>query len=432
MEHDIVMTNAEANRHAIILKLIHKEINGTQAARQLHLSVRQTKRLKARVITQGVKGIIHQLRGVTGNNKLSKELIEKATTYLTEYYPDFGPTFAQEKLAEIHKLTIGVSTVRKLMIEVKLFKPKRRKANGEYRAWRERKASFGEMIQFDGSYHKWFEDRAPECCLLAGIDDATGRVTLKFDTNESIQCVFTFWKEYVETIGKPVAIYLDKYSTYKINHPSATDNKELMSQFQRALKTLGISVIHANSPQAKGRVERLNETLQDRLVKELRLRNISTIEEANIFLKEYAKTFDGKFGVLPKKEGDLHLPLTKHETENLEAIFSVHSKRLVHNDYTLQFKNRWIQLAEIQPTGVCKKDTVLIEERLDKSLHISLRGMYLTYEILPNRPEKTTILLPMLTVTKTKSDWKPPKNHPWRRYEIQNQDASLIRQNVNV
>ena len=432
MEYDIVMTNAEANRHAIILKLIHKKINGTQAARQLHLSVRQTKRLKSRVTQKGIKGIIHGLRGATGNNQLPKELIEKAIHYLTKHYADFGPTFAQEKLTEIHQLTIGVSTVRKLMITEKLFKPKHRKRSGEYRAWRERKASFGEMIQFDGSYHKWFEDRAPECCLLAGIDDATGRVTLKFDTNESIHCVFAFWKEYVEDKGKPLAIYLDKYSTYKINHPSAVDNKELMTQFQRAMQTLGIRVIHAHSPQAKGRVERLNETLQDRLVKELRLRNISTIEEANIFLKEYTKTFDGKFGVMAQKEGDLHLSLTRNEQENLEAIFSVHSNRLVHNDYTLQFKNHWIQLAEIQPIGVCKKDTVRIEERLDGSLCLSLRETYLKYEILSERPKRTTILLPMLTGTKTKSSWKPPRNHPWRRYETQNKSASFIRQNVNV
>lgn len=428
MEYDIVMTNKESNRHTIITKLIAKKINGTQAAKQLKLSIRQTKRLKASVIKNGIKGTIHKLRGKTGNNKLPDGTLEKAKKYIQENYLDFGPTFAQEKLKDDHKLKIGISTVRKLMIAEKFFTPRLRKRSSEYRAWRERKESFGEMGQFDGSYHKWLEDRADECCLLANIDDATGKVTLKFDTNESIPCVFEFWKEYVKTKGKPIAIYLDKYSTYKINHKSAVDNKDALTQFQRAMETLGINVITAHSPQAKGRVERLNETLQDRLVKELRLRKIDTIEDANIFLKEYEKIFDDKFGVKAKKEGDLHVQLTKKELENLDAIFAVHSKRLVRNDYTIQFKKQWIQLAQLQPTGVLRKDSVLIEERLDGSLHISLRGKYLNFEILPSRPEKTKVLLPILT--SVKSDWKPPANHPWRKFQIQTKNTELICQNV--
>ncbi|KKP82857.1 MAG: Integrase core domain protein [Candidatus Moranbacteria bacterium GW2011_GWF1_35_5] len=430
MEYEIIMTNKESNRHVIIIKLIRKKINGTQAAKQLKLSIRQTKRLKASIIKNGIKGAIHKLRGKTGNNKLPEKTTKDAIKYLKEKYSDFGPTFAQEKLNEIHKLKIGITTVRKIMIDEKLFKPRPRKKSSEYRAWRERKESCGEMGQFDGSYHKWLEDRGEECCLLANIDDATGKVTLKFDINESTLSVFEFWKEYIKTKGKPIAIYLDKYSTYKINHKSAVDNKEMMTQFQRAMETLGIKVINAHSPQAKGRAERLNETLQDRLVKELRLRNISNIEDANIFLKEYEKIFDSKFGVKAKKEGDLHVPLTKNELEKLDAIFSIHSKRLVRNDYTIQFKNQWIQLAEIQPTGVLKKDIVLIEERLDGTLHIGLRGKYLNYEILPSRPEKVKVLLPMLTTAK--SEWKPPANHPWRRHNLRNANTQLIRRNVQV
>ena len=422
------MTNKESQRHAIITKLIANKINGTQAAKQLKLSIRQTKRLKACVIKDGIKGTIHKLRGKAGNNKLPEGTLEKAKKYIEENYSDFGPTFAQEKLKDDHQLKIGISTVRKLMIEEKFFIPRPKKKSSEYRAWRERKECFGEMGQFDGSYHAWLEDRADECCLLANIDDATGKVTLKFDTNESIPCVFEFWKEYVKTKGKPVAIYLDKYSTYKINHKSAVDNKDALTQFQRAMETLGINVITAHSPQAKGRVERLNETLQDRLVKELRLRKIDNMEDANVFLKEYEKIFDNKFGVKARKKGDLHVPLTKKELENLDAIFSVHSKRLVRNDYTIQFKKQWVQLAQLQPTGVLRKDNVLIEERLDGSLHISLRGKYLNFEILPNRPEKTKVLLPMLT--SVKSDWKPPVNHPWRRYQINNNSTQLICQNV--
>lgn len=421
------MTNEEARRHKIINNLIHDKINGTQAAKQLNLSIRQTKRLKARVTKDGIKGIVHKLRGTDGNNKLDEELVEKAIKLIKANYSDFGPTLTQEKLEERDKIKIGVSTIRKIMIDEKFFKPKPRRKSSEHREWRERKASEGEMGQFDGSYHDWFEGRAGECCLLANIDDATGKVTLKFDTNESTKCVFDFWKEYVQTKGKPIAIYLDKYSTYKINHKSAVDDKNMMTQFQRAMESLGINVINAHSPQAKGRVERLNETLQDRLVKELRLRNISTIPEANKFLKEeYEEIFNSKFGVVPKNRTDLHTELTKIEKQNIDSIFSVHSQRLVRNDYTIQFKSQWIQLKEIQPTTVYKKDKVTVEERLDESLHISLKGKYLSFEILPERPQKVKMLLPALTATK--SSWRPPADHPWKRFKIQSANQ-LICQN---
>ncbi len=431
MEYDIIMTNKEARRHKIIINLIHNKINGNQAAKQLNLSIRQTKRLKAEVKKDGIKGIVHKLRGTDGNHKLDEDVVKQAIELIKENYSDFGPTLAQEKLEERDKIKIGVSTIRKIMIDEKFFTPRPRRKNSEHREWRERKPSEGEMGQFDGSYHDWFEGRAPECCLLANIDDATGKVALKFDTNESTKCVFDFWKEYIETKGKPIAIYLDKYSTYKINHKSAVDDKDMMTQFQRAMQSLGINVINAHSPQAKGRVERLNETLQDRLVKELRLRNISTIPEANKFLKEeYEEIFNSKFGVVPKSSTNLHTELTKIEKQNIDSIFSVQSQRLVRNDYTIQFKSQWIQLAEVQPTTVYKKDKVALEEHLNGSLHISLKGKYLNYEILPERPQRVKMLLPALTVTK--STWIPPANHPWRNYKNRNDITQLICQNVQV
>lgn len=431
MEYEIVMTKKDVQRHSIITKLINNKINGSQAARLLNLSIRQTKRIKAKVKKYGIKGVIHKLRGTDGNHKLDEDTIENAKKLLKEKYSDFGPTFAQEKLTKVHKLKIGISTVRKIMIDEKLFKSRKKKKTEDYRKWRERKECYGEMGQFDGSYHKWLEDRAPECCLLANIDDATGKVTLKFDTNEAIGPVFSFWKEYVEKKGKPSSIYLDKFSTYKINHPSAVDNKDLITQFERAVATLGIKLIVAHSPQAKGRVERLFETLQDRLVKELRLRNICTIAEANKFLKEeYEEIFNNQFSVIPKKENNLHLPLTKNEQKNLDAIFSIHSKRIVRNDYTIQFKKQWIQLSQVQPTGVYKKDMILIEERLNGTLYLSLNDKYLNYELLPGRPKKVEILVPALTATK--SEWKPPIDHPWRRHNLRNDNMQLIRENVQV
>jgi hypothetical protein len=410
----ITMTNKEAERLTIINNLIAKKINGSEAAKQLNLSVRQIKRLKAEVIKNGVEGIVHKLRDKSGNNKVETQLLEKAKKLIKKKYSDFGPTLATEKLMELNKINLGVTTIRKLMIEEKYWKPKARKQNQVHREWRARKDCYGEMQQFDGGYHKWFEERNEEVCLLAAIDDATGKITkLKFGTSESVREVFAFWQEYLESKNKPLSIYLDKFSTYKVNHKNATDNHELITQFQRACQELNINLISAHSPQAKGRVERLFETLQDRLVKELRLQNISDIETANQFLLEkYIPNFNQKFSVVPTKETDLHKPLTENEKENLAKIFSIQSKRQVKNDFTVQFKNQWYQLKEIQPTTVYRRDEILIEERLDNSIHLSKKDKYLNFEKLPQRPEK--VKMKLLAITPVKAPWTPPVNHPWR------------------
>src|SRR3989344_7670776 len=291
----------------------------------------------------------------------------------------------------------------------------------EYHAWRQRKDYFGELEQFDGSYHHWFEQRLlnefgfpKEVCLLASIDDATGKIThAKFDFNEGVVAVFNFWMEYVLTLGKPLGIYLDKFSTYKINHKSAVDNLELMTQFQKAMKILGIEVINANSPQAKGRVERLFGTLQDRLVKELRLNNISTIKDGNRFLKEvFIPKFNVQFSVIAGKPGDTHRSLTLKEKHSLKSIFSIKSTRRVNSDYTIQFKNHFYQLEEIQPTTIRPKERILVEEWLNKTIHFRFKEEYLKCFILPEKPRK--ILKQPAILTSHPLNWKPPPNHPWR------------------
>lgn len=416
MEQDIIaMTSREAERLTIINNLIAKKINGTDAAKQLRLSVRQTKRLKSNVKKYGVRGIIHKLRGQESHSKIDGGLLKKIKKIIGKNYLDFGPTLAAEKLMEVHKIKLGITTVRKLMIGEEFWKAKRRKQNQEHRQWRERKECYGEMQQFDGGYHHWFEKRNGEVCLLAAIDDATGRITkLKFAKNEGVVEVFRFWKDYLEVKNKPVAIYLDKFSTYKVNHKNATDNHELLTQFQRACNDLNINLISAHSPQAKGRVERLFETLQDRLVKELRLQNISDTETANQFLEEkYIRIFNEKFAVIPTKDTDLHRPLTEHDEKNIDKIFSIQSKRQVKNDFTIQFKNIWYQLAEIQPATVYKKDVILVEERLDGSVCLSKKEKYLNFKKLPARPEK--VKTNVVAITPRKSNWIPPENHPWRK-----------------
>jgi hypothetical protein len=415
MEKEIIgMTQKDLARYQVIKNLIAKLINGTDAAKQLALSVRQVKRLKARVAIEGGQGILHRLRNQESNHRTDPKVYRKAAKLIKRLYPDFGPVLAHEKLTEVHQLEIGPAATRNLMIAEKIWVPKKRRQNKQYRIQRERKDCFGEMIQFDGCYHFWFEDRDEECCLLAGIDDATSKpAKLKFAKSESVQDVFAYWVEYIKQYGKPVSIYLDKYSTYKINHKNAKDNSELITQFQRACNELGIILITAHSPQAKGRVERPFSTFQDRLVKELRLRNISTIEKANKFLKDFwTDDYGRRFAVKPKSGTDLHRKLTAKEAANLDAIFSVQSTRKVKNDFTVQFKNRWYQLAEKQPATVCRNDTVLIEERLDGTLAMRLRGKYLSCKLLPAKPPRATVT-PFAIPAKSKAH-VPAPDHPWR------------------
>lgn len=415
MKNQIIgMTQKDLARYQVIKNLIAKLINGADAAKQLCLSVRQVKRLKARVASEGGEGILHRLKNRASNHRTDPKVYRKAKELIESLYPDFGPVLAHEKLTETHGLDIGPAATRNLMIAENIWIPKKRRRNKQYRSQRERKDCFGEMIQFDGCYHHWFEDRGGECCLLAGIDDATGKPTkLMFANSESVEDVFAYWKDYIARHGKPVAVYLDKYSTYKINHKNAKDNYELLTQFQRAAKELGITLITAHSPQAKGRVENPFGTFQDRLVKELRLRNISTIEKANKFLEDFwTEDYGRRFAVLPKSGTDLHRKLTAKESANLDAIFSVQSVRKVKNDFTIQFKNYWYQLAKEQPATVCRNDIVLIEERLDGMLAMRLRGKYLNFKLLPAKPLKA-IAAPFAIPAKSKAH-VPAPDHPWR------------------
>jgi len=415
MDISLSLTMSQLNKYQVIMKLIAKHITEEEARKMIGLkSVRQVRRIKKRVLIEGPEGVIHGSKGKKGNRKIPDELAKNIISIIREKYSDFKPTFANEKLQENHDIHIGNETLRCLMIREKLWKPKPRKKPRNRHTWRPRKENPGEMQQYDGSYHKWFEDRADEACLLLSIDDADGKITkAKFDEHEGTIPTFLFWKEYMESKGLPVSIYLDKFSTYKINHPSAQDNSELVTQFQRAMQQLGVRTISAHSPEAKGRVERAFGTLQDRLVKELRLRNISTIPEANIFLeKHFVPEFNRKYAVVPEKKTDLHRTLTKEVKKELSHIFSVHHERKVQNDFTILFKKRFFQLNETQPTTVYKKDTITIEEHLDGSLHIRFKGHTLKYQELPRRPRKQN--LPVPAVTRKKSGWTPPKDHPWR------------------
>lgn len=412
----ITMSAKEIDRLSVITKLINQQLTASEAAQQLNLSRRQVKRIKKRVKKYGAAGLIHRGRGAASNRKLNQTLVDKISTLLLTVYVGYGPTLAAEKLLERDRIKISDETLRTIMIKKNLWKGKPRKKSQQHRTWRPRREHYGSLEQYDGCYHHWFEKRAPEGCLLLAVDDATGQITqARFAAHEGVRPTFGFWKAYLEEKGKPAAIYLDKFSTYKINHQAAQDNQELLTQFQRACQDLGITLIIAHSPEAKGRVERMFKTLQDRLVKELRLENISDIETANKFLEEkFIPAFNTKFAVLPAKRPDLHRPLTAADTKQLPSIFSVHFFRVVMNDFTVQFKNQYFQLAQQQPVIVCRKDKILVEEHLDGGLKLKLREKELHYSVLPKRPDKAFKLkIPALPTSRP--TWKPPANHPWRK-----------------
>ncbi len=428
----ITMTPKEARRYEVIKDLLSKKIDGSEAAKQLHLSLRQTKRVKAAVNRLGIKGAIHGNRGQKGHRQIDEGTMKKVKACLKETYHDFNPLLAQEHLRDDCKILLSKETVRQIMIKEKLWRP-RKKAAVKKHFWRERKDNYGEMEQFDGSYHNWFESRNEavvglEQCLLLSVDDAEGKITkAELDYHEGVVPVFRFWKGYFEVNGLPNAIYLDKFSTYKVNHKNAVDNEELMTQFERAMNQLGVKVIHANSPQAKGRVEKMNGTLQRRLVKEMRLNKINTIPEANKFLKEiFIPKFNRQFAVVPKKKNDLHRKLTTDEKDNLDKILSIQSERTINNDYTIRFKNNYYQLNETQPTTVYKKDKITIEEYLSGEIKISVRKHYLNYFCLPERPKKEIDVNLIALTTRPPTSWKPPANHPWRMQFFINKKQPIL------
>lgn len=418
----ISMSQKELNKYEVIQRSIKKDITAEKAGELLNLSLRQVYRLRSRVKTQGTRGLTHGNRGKSSNRKIPEKERRKLVNLLHKCYSDFRPTHAAEKLRVNHGIRRDSKTIRLIMVAEDLWKPRKEKKT-DYRSSRPRKEHYGEMEQFDGSYEYWFEARSPRCCLLASIDDATGCITqAKFVSDEGVFPVFGFWQEYLLGHGKPRSIYSDKLRTYYNNHPSAEENDEMLTQFQRAMRALSIEPIVAHSPQAKGRIERLFNTLQDRLIKEMRLRNISGMETANQFLKdEFLPWFNARYSVEPKRKANLHRTLTREEKKQLPAILSRQSERTVLNDFTFRFNHNWYQLLRDQPATVRAREKVSIEERLDNSIWIRLRNKYLNYQVLPAKPERGNeqpwiIAANQKNQKKERKPYKPSKDHPWRKY----------------
>jgi hypothetical protein len=390
--------------------------------------------LCARVRRHGSRGLIHRLRGKPSNHRLDPKILERAISILKDpLYTGFGPTFANEKLREkpCH-LILSTPVLRRGMIEAGLWKARRK--GSRHRAWRQRRDCVGMLVQLDGSDHDWFEERGPRCVLIVYIDDATSRVLYaEFVNVEDTLTLLRTTRSYLRRHGRPIAFYVDKDSIYKVNR-QATIDEELqdlhpITQFTRAMKELDVQVICANTPQAKGRVERGFDTHQDRLVKELRLAGISTKEAANRFLWDiYLPAHNERFSIAPASDVDAHRPL-RTLANHLDKILSIQTDRQLANDFTLRFQNKFFQVLPHKPLRIRPKDKVLFEFRLDGSTHLRFKGIYLPFKTIPKPPAKPRPLrLSEAPLTLQKTPHRPPRTHPWRA----NQDPVLYEASTHV
>ena len=345
----LTMSDKELNRVNAIKDVCERRLKQKDAATLLNVTRRHIQRLVNQYRQDGPAGLISKQRNKSSNRRLAPQFKKRVLSIVNEQYSDFGPTFANEKLREQHSLHLSTETLRKWMISDGLWIPKSKRVRKVHPP-RMRREQFGELIQIDGSHHDWFEGRADKCCLIVFIDDATGKLTaLRFSEVESTYDYMNITRRHVEQHGKPVAFYSDKHSVFKVNAPEAHSGTHT-TQFGRALHELNIDLICANSPQAKGRVERVNYTLQDRLIKEMRLAGISSIEAANQWLPTFIEDFNQRFSRQPYNLENAHRPLRENADE-LDDIFSRQVTRTVTKSLTLQY-DKVVYLLENTPETI--------------------------------------------------------------------------------
>ena len=419
-QETITMSHKEVDRLEVIQQIASKRLSQKAAARRLELSVRQVKRLLRRYRQEGANGLISQHRGKRANNAIPDSARAAIMSLVGEHYSDFGPTLAAEKLLERHSHKISTETLRQWMIIAGLWQPKTHKRVTIHQS-RPRRPCFGELVQIDGSPHDWFEGRGPNCTLIVFIDDATGELlALHFSPTETTRAYMEALAIYLQQQGRPVALYSDKHSIFRVNYPQ---HEGELTQFTRALKTLDIQPIHANTPQAKGRVERANQTLQDRLVKELRLQDISDIESANTFLPTFMADYNQRFAVVPQSPVNAHREVL-HGEDELALIFTLHYTRRLSKNLTCQFKNREYQVQSKGGGYHLRHTSVTVCEAFDGSVTLLHKGRNLSFKLLcegelptPIADEKSVRNI----VERAKADqmqkpqYKPPLDHPWKR-----------------
>jgi len=421
MEAELLhMSQQEQSRSEIIRLYVEGYIKQKDAARRMDLSTRQVRRLAREYRLHGSRALIHGNRGKESNRKIRDKVRQQAMALVRQHYPDFGPTFAAEKLSEKHNISVSSETLRQWMISDGLWQSKRKRQPASH-PMRERRPCVGELVQIDGSPHDWFEGRAPKCTLIVFIDDATSRLLdLQFYPAETTQAYMSSLRRYLKYYGRPVALYSDRHSVFTVNTEDAKSGEQL-TQFGRALKTLDIESIPANSPQAKGRVERANQTLQDRLIKEMRLAGIDSMTEGNAFLEQYMEKHNRKFAVSPADNTDAHR-LVLHGEQELELIFSIHRKRKLSKNLSLQYNNIVYQL-KIKGIGYAMRGAmVTVCESFDGTVTLLYNGkeqQYTTYK----RGEKPQPVADGKTINQAvdqaiinqKQAHKPRPDHPWRK-----------------
>lgn len=368
------MSQKEVQRLDVIRRVRQRGLSQAQAAQLLGLSVRQVKRLCRREREQGAQGLVSRRRGKPSNRRIDPQRRDHFVALVRQHYADFGPLLAHEYLRQEHGFEWSVETLRGWMIAAGLWQAKGRRAKRVHPP-RERRAALGELVQIDGSHHDWFEGRAAKCCLIAFIDDATGRVLgAQFFEQETTQGYFAVLRAVVQRLGAPLALYSDRHGIFTKADPE--DDKP--TQFERALLQLDIEPICARSPQAKGRVERLFQTLQDRLCKAMRLAGIDTIEQANSWLGEYLREHNRRFAVAPRQAEDA-LRSWHGSAQALANICALHHQRQLSAQGACKFEGHILQLRPGQPHAPKARAMVDIAQHEDGTLHLSYHGQALAF-----------------------------------------------------
>ena len=419
---DKLMNPKEVKRAQVLDLLKEDKISQQEAARQMGVTPRQARRLAKRYQLDGLAGLVSLTRGRVSNRRLDEALCMTAIGLIGTHYRDFGPTLACEKLSERHDLHLSVESTRQIMIKAGYWRS-RRGGTVSAHPMRERRARFGELIQIDGSPHDWFEGRGDYCTLLVFIDDATGRLTqLRFAPTETTLDYLRVLHDHILMHGVPAALYSDKHSIFRINAADASPDAE--TQFSRAARALGIECIHAHSPQAKGRVERANQTLQDRLVKEMRLAGINDRDSANVWLPGYLADHNRRFAVNPKDETDAHLAYPGTPATLLRTL-SVQTTRTLSKNLSCQYEN---QLMQVKTNGAglgLRGAKVTVHEHFDGRHELLWKKRKLTYSVMdkPVRQAKvadgkTVNMRVDQAMARHNTGHKPAADHPWRKMSV--------------
>jgi transposase len=371
------MSTRELDRLEVLGRVVERRLRQRQAAEQLGLGLRQVERLCRALREQGAAGLVSRKRGRAGNRRLPAAVREQAVDLVRARYADFGPTLACEKLRELHGVGVSLETLRQWMIAEGVWIPRAQRARRPHQP-RHRRSCLGELIQIDGCDHAWFEDRGPKCTLLVYVDDATSRLMeLRFVASESAFDYFASTRSYLERHGKPVAFYSDKASVFRVAAPEAAQGAGI-TQFGRALSALNIDIVCANTPQAKGRVERAHQTLQDRLVKELRLCAISTPAAGNAYLPEFMAAYNERFAREPKSPHNAHRPV--RNDEDLDLIFTWQEDRQLSKNLTLSYRRVLVLIEPGPKTLSLGGKTCRVHEHEDGRIEIRHAG-----QLLPSR-----------------------------------------------